>query len=232
MRFLSILLLVSTLASFAQEKKGILDWDYKPPVYSPFNPQAAENTYAIKAKALPFFLGNGFGIYNSLGFEAGFCKNNSVAIDGFYNYSQDTEDEVTDRQGIKHETGNRSYMFEKAVQLSYRHYYSFQKWREHYRLTFYNGVFFRTEHGRNKKDENYNNEYITRTANTKAFGLVTGMVQRFQDSSHFGMDYNFSLGKKFESVDKYKLVNTNYITTNTKSNSFYFNIGISVNYWF
>ncbi|MGC4039765.1 MAG: hypothetical protein QM710_02940 [Flavobacterium sp.] len=132
----TLLLLLMAFPVFAQED------------YSPFNPISNENTYGIKAKALPFFLGNGFGFYSSLGTEIGFLKNQSFTAEWFFNYGQGSHDEVIDRYGNEFESGNRSHMNEHALQLGYRYYYGFQKIRQRSRLAFYNGLFFRSEKGR------------------------------------------------------------------------------------
>jgi hypothetical protein len=198
-------------------------------VYSPFNPKSTTNTYCIKAKTLPYLIGNGLGINNSLGVEIGFLKNNSIGVDGFYNYSQDSRDYVTDKAGIKHDSGDRSYLKEKAIQFSYRYYFNFQKLRNVKRKAFYSGLFYRIENDLSLNDENFKNDYIRETTDSKAYGLLIGMISKFKNYKHFGMDYSVSIGSQNKTVSG---LNEAYETTFRKSKANYFNIGISLNYWF
>lgn len=226
MKITTVLLLLMTVSAIAQS-------DDKPNEYTPFNPQAAKNSYGIKAKLLPYTIGNSFGTYSSLGAEIGFLKNQSVTVEGFYNYEQSSNDEVIDRLGNEFDSGNRAHMNETALQLGYRYYYGIQRWRANWRLAFYNGLFFRTEQTKLHFDKNYEDiPYINRTMNVRAFGLLTGMVQRFRNDDHFGIDYNVSLGKSFTKSNTYNIEEGATFSTKNKHDSFYFNLGISINYWF
>lgn len=218
-----ILLFLISLTASAQEG-----------YYTPFNPKADENTYGIKAKILPFFIGNSMGIYTSLGTEIGFLKNQSFTAEWFFNYGHGSNDEVTDRYGNEHDSGNLEQMNEHALQLGYRYYYGIQALRAR-KVVIYNGLFGRAEQTLLKFDKNYADiPYINRRLNVRAFGITTGILQRFKHDPHFGMDYNVSLGKSFTKSDTYNISddgNTTFSTKN-KHDSFYFNLGISINYWF
>ncbi len=225
MKKIIFLILFFNLHSFGQKYDDLdLYWSY-----SPFNGKGSENTYAIKSKVLPYTIGNGLGINNSLGFEIGFFKNNSIGVEGYYNYSQNSHDKVTDKSGVYHETGNRSYGNEKALQFNYRYYFNFQKLRDRKRKAFYSGLFYRVENDLSRNDENFINDYINQTTNSKAYGIIIGMISRFKNSKHFGMDYNFSFGNEYNTITG---LNESYEATYRKSKSNYFNIGISLNYWF
>lgn len=227
-----IVLMLMTFSAFAQSqtKDSNQGGDV---VFTPFSPKAAKNTYGFKAKLLPYTIGNSFGTYSSLGTEIGFLKNQSVTIEGFYNYEQSSNDEVIDRQGNEFDSGNRAHMNEIALQLGYRYYYGIQKLRDH-RVAIYNGLFFRAEQTKLNFDKNYEDiPYINRTMNVRAFGLLTGVVQTFRGNDHFGMDYNVSLGKSFTKTRTYNIAeDTTTFSTKNKHDSFYFNLGVSINYWF
>lgn len=197
--------------------------------YTPFNPVDEFNTKSIKAKVLLFPIGNGFYCFNSLGFELGFLKNNSINIDGFYNFGRDTRDDETDKYGVKQTTGNKSKGYEKSVQFSYRYYYGFKKFRGNYRKAFYNGVFYRFGKEYKTKDENFKNDYINKNTNNNCYGIVIGMISRFKNSEHFGIDYHLYIGQQNNEVTT---IYQNYETIVLKSTTGYYNIGVSINYWF
>lgn len=217
-----------TLNSFAQDvenqRKNDSYW-----FYSPFSKQNARNTYSIKCKALPYTLGNGLGINNSLGFEIGFFKNNSIGTDFFYNYSRNSHDFVKDKQGVEHESGNRSYSNEKAVQFNYRYYLSFKKMRNKFGKAFYSGLFYRIENSKEIRDENFKNEFIEQSNNIKAYGVAIGIASKFKNSLHFGMDYNIQIGHQLKDISTLKELNE---TSFERKSTSYFNVGISLNYWF
>ncbi len=222
MKYSSWILLFITLNVFAQTNS----------FETPFNSKVNKNAFVIKGKVLPYLMGNGLGINNSLGFEIGFLKTNSIGLEGFYNYYYDQEDKVTDRQGVFHETGNLTDLQEKALQMSYRHYYNFQRWRSNKGIAFYNGLFYRLETDIRNTDPNYKNEYINQKTGIRAGGLLMGMIMTFPKSSHLYMDYNFTIGKQFKNISSYNIENNQDVYEQYSYNSFYFNIGVSLNYWF
>ena len=222
MKYCSWILLLITCNVFAQSNS--LD--------TPFNSKVDKNAFVIKGKVLPYLMGNGSGINNSLGFEIGFFKNNSIALEGFYNYFSDKDDNVIDRQGVKHETGNSTNLHERALQMSYRHYYNFQRWRTNKGIAFYNGLFYRVETDVRNTDPDYKNEYINQKTGIRAGGLLMGMIMAFPKSSHLYMDYNFTIGKQFKDISNYNIVDNQNVYEYYNYNSFYFNIGVSINYWF
>lgn len=221
MKYCSWIVLFITLNVFAQKKS----------FETPFNPKVNKNAFVIKGKALPYLMGNGLGINNSLGVEVGFFKNNSIALEGFYNYYYDMEDNVKDRQGAEHEKGNLSDLNERALQISYRHYYNFQQ-SIHNGIMFYNGLFYRVETDVRSTDPNYKNDYINQKTGIKAGGLVMGMIVSFPRSSHLYMDYNFTIGKQFKNISSYNTVDNLDVYEHYNYNAFYFNVGVSLNYWF
>jgi len=227
-----LLLVLLTSPCFAQNTDRVGNWDYEKPVYTPFNPKGDKNTYGIKAKLLPYTIGNEFGTYSSIGTEIGFFKNQSVTVEWFFNYKQHSNDEVVDRQGVEHDSGNRDHMNEHALQIGYRYYYGFQKLRGD-GITLYNGVFVRAEQDKLYFDPNYDDiPYLNKTAKVRMFGLLTGFTIQFRRVPNLGLDCNASLGRSFTKAEYEKRLDDFYFTEKEEHNSFYFNLGISLNYYF
>jgi hypothetical protein len=90
---------------------------------TPYDPKADYRTWSIKGKALPYFLGNGGGISALLGVEYGFAKNQSIGVDVFADWSEDSDDNVADTAGVQHAFGNFYNGFEKAIFINYRYYF-------------------------------------------------------------------------------------------------------------
>ncbi len=84
-------------------------------------PRANYRTWSIKGKVLPYpSLGNSGGFTVLLGLEYGFAKNQSIGVDVFANWSEDSDDNVADTAGVQHTTGNFYNGFEKALFLGYQ----------------------------------------------------------------------------------------------------------------
>ena len=214
MRYVVLFFILFSFQLFAQKDYSFVEVD------TPFDPQSHHNTNCIKIKSLPYPNGNGYGINNSLGFEIGFFKNNSIGVDGFYNYAFDQDDNnpgVTDL--------NPTYLYEKAIQINYKYYYSFQNIRKAKKIVFYNGLFSRIEK-LNREGTNY-----YQNTDKKALGVTIGMIKKIK-STHLGLDYSILLGRQFNNITTFDPVHNSETITFENKNSFYFNVAISLNYWF
>jgi hypothetical protein len=69
---------------------------------------------------LPFLLGNGGGFSSVFGVEYGIGKNQSIGVDGFFEYQENSDDMVQDTAGVQHQVGDYWFSFERAVFLNYR----------------------------------------------------------------------------------------------------------------
>lgn len=228
--YLLIFCLLSRII-FAQANDTILYASFSDNIKTPFNPIGSDNTYALKARVLPFLLGNGSGISTLLGTEIGFLKRNSIGFEGIYITKHDTEDKVTDLNGVYHETGNRSKYFERAILVDYRFYFNFQKYRRQNGLTFYTSCFFKKGQIDERNDPNFRNEYINRKEDYNSYGIVLGSILNFKNSEHFGFDVSFGYFRKDKNISTdyreatlIKTINSNEIGTGLR-------IGLTIDYW-
>jgi hypothetical protein len=107
------------------------------PKETPYNPAAGYRNWSIKAKILPWFLGDALGISGFAGFEYGITKNQSIGIDGFVYYEESSLDSVPDTTGLVHSVGDYWHSIERAILLDYRYYFNFQRLRRHTGITPY-----------------------------------------------------------------------------------------------
>ena len=76
---------------------------------TPYDPHANYRTWSIKGKVLPYpALGNAGGVTVLLGLEYGFARNQSIGVDVFANWSEDSDDNVADTAGVQHTRTARS----------------------------------------------------------------------------------------------------------------------------
>jgi hypothetical protein len=104
---------------------------------TPYNPAADTRTFSIKGKALPWLLGNGGGISFYLGLEYAIAKNQSIGIDAYTEFEQNSDDMVQDTSGTTHQIGDYWNSTEKAIFLEYRYYFNFQRLRKRYGIAPY-----------------------------------------------------------------------------------------------
>lgn len=229
--YLRIFCLISGIC-LAQQNDTIRYASFTDNIKTPFNPIGTENTYALKARVLPFLLGNGSGVSTLLGTEIGFLKRNSFGFEGIYITKHDTKDKVTDLQGVYHETGNRSKYFEKAVLVDYRFYFNLQKYRRQNGNIFYTSCFFKKGTIDERNDSNFKNEYVNRLEDYTSYGIVLGSILNFKNSEHFGFDLNLGYFQKDKKIATDYQEATIVSTKNTNEKGTGLRIGLTVDYWF
>ena len=110
---------------------------------TPYNPHANYHTWSLKAKVLPFELGDFGGFSTLFGVEYGITKSQSIGVDAFFEYQENSDDHVQDTAGVAHEVGNYWHSSERAVFLNYRYYFSAQRLRRKEGIVPYTVVFLR-----------------------------------------------------------------------------------------
>ena len=155
---------------------------------TPYNPTATYNNWSLRATALPYIIGNGGGISTALGVEYGFFKRHSFAVDGLYHVFGDVNDTITDTSGVKHDVGNRSQTYGKALLVSYRYHLNRQYFREVKGLCFYLTTFYRLGDVTRKADPTFNNDYVNQFEKNKSIGIGLGGIKKLDGASRFGLD--------------------------------------------
>lgn len=151
------------------------EFDYE----TPFNKKSEYESWAIKAKVLPWIspLGSGSGYNPSCGFEFGFLKNHSVGVDLTYNQYSFSSGDVKDTVTNNYEPGPRVKNYDRALILSYRYYLNFNKLRAKEGIAFYTGTFFRAGKLSYGYDEGYNRDRSTLRENHLSGGIIFGILK-------------------------------------------------------
>lgn len=110
---------------------------------TPYDPHANYHTWSLKGKVLPFLIGNAGGFSTLLGVEYGIGKHQSIGVDAFFEYQENSDDNVGDTAGVQHTVGNYWHSSERAVFLNYRYYFSAQWLRREEGIAPYTVVFLR-----------------------------------------------------------------------------------------
>ena len=74
------------------------------------------------------------GVSGLFGVEYGITKNQSIGVDGFLEYRENSNDMAQDTAGVTHQIGDYWNSVKRAVFLNYRYYFSFQRLRERARV--------------------------------------------------------------------------------------------------
>src|SRR5580704_8806540 len=120
-RLLTFLLCCMSLTLTAQQQVPVADSTSQDLFKTPYDPKAGFRTWSTKGKVLPYpIFGNGAGISVLLGLEYGFTKNQSIGVDVFSDWSENSNDHATDTAGVQHAYGDNYTGGEQAIFLNYR----------------------------------------------------------------------------------------------------------------
>jgi hypothetical protein len=148
---------------------------------TPFNRKYDYQTWAIKARPIPYLLGNGLGATTLLGAELGFLKNNSIGLDGLFNGFHDIDD-MPYEQDI--------YDKELAVHLNLDHYFNFQKLREKAEIVIYIGATGRTGFTNHREERSRSGDSVLSTHKDYfCYGAEAGVLFG-PDSGPFSVNIN------------------------------------------
>jgi hypothetical protein len=196
---------------------------------TPYDPKADYRTWSIKGKILPWPLGNGGGISGLLGVEYGFTKNQSIGIDGYAEYEENSDDMVQDTSGVTHAEGNEWHSWERAIFLNYRYYFSMQRLRRK-GITPYIVAFVRYGQIDVAFSPLYPLTYYKRHELDRSAGILIGSTYGL--GNRLGLDVNLGLFEKEKIIDTEFL--THGVTSETHWKPVELGLRLSVNlvYWF
>lgn len=200
---------------------------------TPYNSKAPYRTWSIKGKVLPFFLGNGGGLSGLLGVEYGFAKNQSIGIDGFAEYQENSDDMVADTSGVQHAIGDYWHSWERAVFLNYRCYFGFQRLRERKGIAPYMVVFLRY----GKLDQYYDplyplKSYYTNHERHYSGGILVGATFGIKGEKNLGIDVNFGVFEKEKQISTVYLEHGIERMTHGNPVAPGFRLSVNISWWF
>lgn len=88
----------------------------------PFYPNGHSNTFGIKARFLPWTIGNMGGLNVSLGLEQSFFKTHSFTLEGYYYGFQDHHDNYHGPNNPNNTESDHHYKLNLAMVVEYRYY--------------------------------------------------------------------------------------------------------------
>jgi hypothetical protein len=203
---------------------------------TPYDPRANYRTWSIKGKVLPYpALGNAGGVTVLLGLEYGFARNQSIGVDVFANWSEDSDDNVADTAGVQHTTGSFYNGSEKALFLNYRYYLNCRRLRDRKGAAPYLLFFLRD----GKIYQHYDPLYplwrwqANRERQYSA-GLMVGVTSAISDDKPKRLDWDLNLGI----FEKLKEISTVYLkdgvqsTVKSRPIGPGFRLSLNLVYWF
>jgi len=199
-----------------------------------YNPKADYHTWSVKGKVLPYpILGNGAGISVLLGVEYGFAMNQSIGVDVFSDWSENSNDNVADTAGVQHAFGDYYAGFEKALFLNYRYYFNFRRLREKKGVAPYLLVFFRDGKIYQHFDPLYPvQSWISNRERQYSAGLMVGAtMQSNLGPDRLDLDINLGIFDKLKEISQVYLENGVQTTVNSRPVGPGFRLSVNLVYW-
>ena len=199
---------------------------------SPYDPNWSYHTWSLKGKVLPFLFGNGGGVSGMLGVEYGFAKNQSIGVDGFYEYQENSNDNVQDTAGVTHDFGDYYHSNERAIFLNYRYYFNCAQLRKDGIIP-YILVFGRY----GKLDQHYDPLYPLSSFKDnyethRSVGLMLGSAFQFNRPRRLGLDINLGIFEKKKDISAVYLKNGVTSTVDSHPLGPGFRLSVNLVYWF
>jgi hypothetical protein len=199
---------------------------------TPYNPKGNFRTWSLKGKVLPFILGNGGGISGLFGIEYGITKNQSIGVDGFLEYQENSNDMAQDTSGVTHQIGDYWNSVERAVFLNYRYYFSFQRLRERKGIAPYTVVFLRY----GKLDQYYDplyplTSYYQNHEWDYSAGILLGATFGFKRNKRLGLDVNTGVFEKEKVKDTEYLVHGVESEVHSRPTGLGFRLSVNLSLW-
>jgi hypothetical protein len=231
---LPLLIIFLPLLLLAQKERGYsLDTTKNGARLTPYDPQADYRTWSIKGKVLPFFLGNGGGLSALFGAEYGIATNQSIGIDGFFEYQENSDDNVQDTAGAEHSVGNYWHSSERAVFINYRYYFNFQRLRQKKGIAPYTVAFLRY----GKLDQYYDplyplTSYYQNHEWDYSAGVLVGATFGSKRDKRFGLDVNTGVFEKEKVKDTEYLVHGVESEVHSRRTGLGFRLSVNLSWWF
>ena len=193
---------------------------------TPFNPKDSANTFALKAKVLPWVV-VGSGINYTLGVEYGFAKRHSIGVDAVYN-DFSTPHEIYDTVTQQYTPGPRLYEVHRALFLNYRVYGGFEKWRAK-GCTPYLSLFGRYGKVHHYYEPGYEDPDIAYEEWHYSGGLLFGLIMGNAGEQCF--DLNIGPSWKVKDIRRVYNVDGAEVTEAYRKNGFALRVGMNLYFW-
>lgn len=200
---------------------------------TPFNPKANYQTIGLRARALPWIMGNAGGLNVLLGAEIGFLKHHSIEIDGYFYGDEDHHDNYYGPNDPKNKDSDDYGGSNRALFFAYNYHYSLQNLREQMGLEAYTGLCGRIGQFGKTWDRGICKDSVLRSdEHYYSAGPQAGIILTFNEERHFAINLNAAV--------LYTMKDLSQQSTHSMAlsdNSYHFNtcdlrIGINLYWWF
>ena len=200
---------------------------------TPYNPKGDYHTWGVKLTILPIPYSDQTMIVSALGIEYGITKNQTIGLDGHFDYSFGVNSNIlVDTLGGIHSTGQDFHTTDLAAILNYRYYFNMENARNNNGLYFYTGAF--VKYGRVYYYENqlYKSDYISKDENDYSEGILLGAILKISSVKNVGLDANVGLAHLETDVTTVYKDNGNIKTKLEKLASIIPRVGLYIHWWF
>ena len=200
---------------------------------TPFAPKSKYETIGIKARFLPWVLGNAGGASFLLGVEFGFLRNNSISVDGMLYGTQDHHDNYFGPNDPRNRESDDYYGGDEALYFSYNYYFDLKNSRDEMGVAFYAGANYRLGKADHTWDKGISSDSILRSSrNYYSFGPQIGFIVKWGEKKHFAL--NMNIAGLYSTKDITEQRTSNLVITNYyyHLNSYDLKVGINLYWWF
>ncbi len=136
-------------------------------------------------------MGNAGGLYCSLGFDYGFCKNHSIGIETTFYGDEGQHDHYSGANSPNNRPSDIYTGTKKAIYLNYRYYLNLKRVRENAGIAFYVGALARYGQGSYSWSIGYSSDGILSSKiEYYSCGALIGLFYKFKKKNRFGVDFN------------------------------------------
>lgn len=200
---------------------------------TPFNPKANYQTWGIRARVLPWLLGNADGLNVLLGGEIGFLKHHSIAIDGYYYGDQDHHDNYNGPNDPQNKASDHYNGSNRALFFAYNYHYSLQNLREQMGLEAYTGLCGRLGQISKAWDRGISKDSVLRSdGRYYSAGPQAGIILTFNEERHFAINFNIAALYTIKDLSQ-QSTHSLVLSDNTYHfNTYDLRIGLNLYWWF
>ncbi|MES2516283.1 MAG: hypothetical protein V4580_19165 [Bacteroidota bacterium] len=200
---------------------------------TPFAPKLTYETIGIKARILPWLLGNSGGFNYLLGVEFGFLKNHSISIDGMHYGTQDHRDHYFGENDPRNRESDDYYGRDDALYFSYNYYYNLKTIREGLGVALYTGLNYRAGRANYTWDRGISKDSILQSSrNYYSYGPQLGLIIKWGERKHFAINVNVAALYSTKNISEQRTDNLVLTTNHYHLNSYDLKVGLNLYWWF
>jgi hypothetical protein len=202
-------------------------------ILTPFAPKSKYETIGIKARVLPWLLGNSGGFNFLLGVEFGFCKNHSIGVDAMHYGTQDHHDHYYGQNDPRNRESDHYNGRDDALYFFYNYYYNLKNIREGLGVALYTGLNYRIGNASYTWDRGIAKDSILKSSrNYYSYGPQLGLIIKWGERKNFALNINIAGLYSTKSISEQSTNNLTLANNNYHLNSYDLKVGVNLYWWF